>query len=464
MPLIKSISWIRWTIWGQTWQNLTPVDVVKFTAAYATWIKQESLIKHPKIVVGKDARPSWNMIENLAISTLISLGSEVINIWLASTPTTEIAVTEEQAAGGIVITASHNPKERNALKFLNSQGEFLTDEEGKKILDIAQDENFDFVIVDDLGTVTENFIYDEIHIQKILDLKMVDIHAIRQANFTVALDAVNSVGGVVIPKLLHALGVQNIIPLYCEPTWDFPHNPEPLQENLTAISEIIRDQKADLGIVVDPDVDRLALVNEDGTMFGEEYTLVAVADYILSHKVGKTVSNYLSSWALRDITLKHKGAHYQCSVGEVNVVTKMKETKSIIGWEWNGGIIYPALHFGRDALVGIALFLTHLAKSGQKMSQLRASYPGYVISKNKVKLGDGTDPDTIIQLMKQKYESEDIALKIINGIRMEFEDSWVHFRKSNTEPIIRIYAEASTLQQAQELADRVILDIENLSV
>jgi len=461
MPLIKSISWIRWTIWWKVWENLTPIDIVKFTSAYGFRLQKRFQNKNNlKVVVWKDARPSGALIENIVFATLSNLWINVINIGLSATPTVEIAVTEENADWWIIITASHNPIERNALKLLNEKWEFLSARDWKDLLHIIDEENFEYTTIDKLGIITENFIYDEIHIQKILNLKLVDVEAIQKANLTVVVDAVNSVWWVIIPKLLTAFGVKTI-PLYCQPTWKFPHNPEPLPENLTEISKLVVEHKADLWIVVDPDVDRLALVNEDGTMFGEEYTLVTIADYVLQYKKWPTVSNFLSSRALRDVAKKYGMVHRQSSVWEVNVVSKMKEIKSPIGWEWNGWIIYPPLHYGRDSLVGIALFLSHLVKSWRKCSQLRTEYPNYIISKNKVSLPLDINPDDILQKMQKKYESAHIDIQILDGIRIEFEDSRVHFRKSNTEPIIRIYAEAKTHEQAENIAQKVISEIKS---
>ncbi len=459
MTLIKSISGIRGTIGGHVGEGLSPLDVVKFASAYGQWAKQRHQGKI-KVVVGRDARISGDMVKNLVIGSLQGLGIDVINIGLATTPTTEIAVTEEKAHGGIILTASHNPKQWNALKLLNEKGEFLTAADGAEVLQIAEDESFTFTEVDDLGQVSELDTYTDLHIEHVLNLRMVDTEAIKKANFTVAIDCVNSVGGIAIPKLLKALGVNNTIELYCEPNGHFPHNPEPLPENLTEISKVIKDKKADVGFVVDPDVDRLAIVNEDGSMFGEEYTLVAVADYLLSEQVGNTVSNLSSSRALADVTRSFGGDYQPAAVGEVNVVAKMKETKALIGGEGNGGVIYPESHYGRDALVGIGLFLTHLAKSGMKCSELRAKYPEYHISKNKIELTPGIDVDGILKSIEEKYQSEDI--NTIDGLKIDFPDKWVQLRKSNTEPIIRIYAEAQSMAAADELAQAIINDIKAL--
>ncbi len=459
MTLIKSISGIRGTIGGQSGDGLSPLDVVKFASAYGQWAKQRHKGKI-KVVVGRDARISGDMVKNLVIGSLQGLGIDVINIGLATTPTTEIAVTEEQAHGGIILTASHNPKQWNALKLLNEKGEFLTAADGAEVLQIAEDESFIFAEVDDLGHVTELDTYTDLHVQHVLDLRMVDVEVIRKANFTVAIDCVNSVGGIAIPKLLKALGINNTIELYCEPNGHFPHNPEPLPENLTEISKLIKEKKADVGFVVDPDVDRLAIVNEDGSMFGEEYTLVAIADYLLSEKVGNTVSNLSSSRALADVTRSFGGEYQPAAVGEVNVVAKMKETNAVIGGEGNGGVIYPESHYGRDALVGIGLFLTHLAKSGMKCSELRAKYPEYHISKNKIELTPEIDVDGILKSIEEKYKNEDI--NTIDGLKIDFPDKWVQLRKSNTEPIIRIYAEGQSMTAADELAQTIINDIKAL--
>lgn len=450
MALIKSISGIRGTIGGKVGDGLNPLDIVKFTAAYATFIRQASAVKTNKIVVGRDARISGEMVSYTVIGTLLGMGFDVVNIGLATTPTTELAVTMEKACGGIILTASHNPKQWNALKLLNERGEFLNAAEGQQVLRIAADEAFTFAGVDDLGKVTEDFSYTRRHIEQVLALELVDTEAIRKAGFRVAVDCVNSVGGIAIPELLEALGVKQIEKLNCTPDGHFPHNPEPLPEHLTEIASLMKSGKADVGFVVDPDVDRLAIVCENGEMFGEEYTLVAVADYVLQHTPGHTVSNLSSSRALRDITRTYGQQYNAAAVGEVNVVAKMKETGAVIGGEGNGGVIYPASHYGRDALVGIALFLTHLAKSGKKVSELRAGYPAYAIAKQRVELTPGLDVDALLNAVKEKYAAYEI--NDIDGVKIDFPDKWVHLRKSNTEPIIRIYAEASTRSLAEETA------------
>ncbi len=459
MTLIKSISGIRGTIGGKPGEGLSPLDVVKFTASYATWAKENTGKEKITIVVGRDARISGEMVSSLVVSTLSGMGCNVVNIGLASTPTTEIAVTEENADGGIILTASHNPKQWNALKLLNSAGEFLNAEEGARILEVAETEDFNFAEVDDLGKVCEKD-YTNIHIQHVLNLNLVDVEAIKNANFSVAIDAVNSVGGIAMPALFKALLIKNIVEINCEATGQFAHTPEPLPENLIETSEIIRKSKVDVGFVVDPDVDRLAIINEDGSMFNEEYTLVAVADYVLSQTPGNTVSNLSSSRALRVITEKHGQSYSAAAVGEVNVVAKMRETNAIIGGEGNGGIIYPASHSGRDALVGAALFLTQLAKSGMKCSELRKTYPNYFISKNKIQLTPEIDVDGILVKMKEKYVNEQVT--DIDGVKVDFDDSWVHLRKSNTEPIIRIYAEANSMKNADALAQQMIDEIKEL--
>ena len=453
MALIKSISGIRGTIGGYPGEGLSPLDVVKFTAAYAAFIKANTTRETNVIVVGRDARLSGGMVNDLVSSTLRGMGFDVVNIGLASTPTTEVAVAGMKACGGIIITASHNPKQWNALKLLNENGEFLNDEQGKEVLRIAEAEAFEFVGVDGLGTELRDETWNMRHIEQVLALKLVDREAIANANFTVAVDAVNSVGGIVIPQLLHALGVKNVIELNCEANGKFAHTPEPIPQNLTQISDLMKEGKADVGFVVDPDVDRLAIVMENGDMFVEEYTLVAVADYILAHTPGATVSNLSSSRALGDVP-RARGCSYQASaVGEVNVVAKMKETGAVIGGEGNGGVIYPEAHYGRDALVGVALFLTLLAKSGKKVSELKKTYPPYEIAKNKVELTPEIDVDAILNKMKEIYADEKIT--DIDGVKIDFEDSWVHLRKSNTEPIIRIYAEASTMEDAERLGENV---------
>lgn len=453
MSLIKSISGIRGTIGSRPGEGLSPLDIVKFTAAYATFIRKNTTKTSNTIVVGRDARLSGMMVNNIVVGTLMSMGFDVVNIGLATTPTTEIAVVEEGACGGIILTASHNPKQWNALKLLNELGEFLNDAQGKEVLRIAEAEEYEFAEVDNLGHEFTNNTYTRRHIEKVLALDLVDVDAIKKANFTVAVDAVNSVGGIVIPQLLRALGVKNVIELNCEPNGKFAHTPEPIPENLTGISNLLKGGVADVGFVVDPDVDRLAIVMENGEMFVEEYTLVAVADYILSKTPGATVSNLSSSRALRDVTVAHGCSYSASAVGEVNVVTKMKETGAVIGGEGNGGVIYPAAHYGRDALVGVALFLTLLAKSGKKVSELKKQYPAYAIAKNKVELTPEVNVDAILKAIKTKYASEKIT--DIDGVKIDFKDSWVHLRKSNTEPIIRIYSEAKTLEEAQALGESI---------
>ena len=453
MTLIKSISGIRGTIGGAPSEGLSPVDIVKFTAAYATFIKSNSPVGSNVIVVGRDARISGEMVSGIVVATLTAMGFDVVNIGLASTPTTEIAVTGEKADGGIIITASHNPTQWNALKLLNHRGEFLNDAEGKQVLKIAEDDAFSFAEVYGLGREYKNETYNRRHIEEVLALDLVDRDAIAKANFTVAVDAVNSVGGIVIPQLLKALGVENVIELNCEANGHFAHTPEPIPENLTQISELMKQGKADVGIVVDPDVDRLALVMENGEMFVEEYTLVAVADYVLSQTPGSTVSNLSSSRALRDVTERHGCTYTASAVGEVNVTTEMKRTGAVIGGEGNGGVIYPAAHYGRDALVGVALFLTLLAKSGKKMTELKATYPAYAIAKNKIQLTPEIDVDAILNEIKRVYASERIT--DIDGVKIDFKNGWVHLRKSNTEPIIRIYSEAPTMAEADDMADDI---------
>jgi phosphomannomutase len=453
MSLIKSISGIRGTIGGKVGEGLSPVDVVKFTAAYATLIRKTSTRNTNRIVVGRDARLSGKMVDSLVVATLCSMGFDVVNIGLASTPTTEVAVVGEQACGGIILTASHNPTQWNALKLLNEKGEFLNDAEGKEVLRIAEAEEFEFVDVMSLGHEMVNTTWNARHIQQVLDLDLVDTDAIAKANFTVAVDAVNSVGGVIIPQLLRALGVKNIVELNCEANGKFAHTPEPIPENLTQIAGLMAEGRCDVGFVVDPDVDRLAIVMENGEMFVEEYTLVAVADYVLRHTPGSTVSNLSSSRALRDVTEAAGCTYTPAAVGEVNVVTKMKETGAVIGGEGNGGVIYPAAHYGRDALVGVALFLTLLAKSGKKVTELKAGYPAYAIAKNKVQLTPEINVDAILEAMKERYKSEKIT--DIDGVKIDFPESWVHLRKSNTEPIIRIYAEAHTMEEADALANDI---------
>ena len=459
MTLIKSISGIRGTIGGKPGEGLSPLDVVKYTAAYAEWAKQQHPGQSITIVVGRDARISGPMVQSLVVATLSGMGCMVVDLGMATTPTTEIAVKEENAQGGIILTASHNPKQWNALKLLNCDGEFLNAAEGALVLEIADNELYQFAEVDDLGEVFSKD-YMDIHIQQVLDLELVDLKAIRNAEFTVAIDAVNSVGGIVIPSLLKALGVKEIVEINCEATGNFAHTPEPLPENLVETAEIIRDNSVDVGFVVDPDVDRLAIISEDGSMFNEEYTLVSVADYVLSQTPGNTVSNLSSSRALRDITEKHGGTYSAAAVGEVNVVAKMKATNAVIGGEGNGGVIYTASHYGRDSLVGIALFLSLLAKSGLKCSELRKTYPDYFISKNKIELTPEIDVDGILVKMKEKYQHKQVI--DIDGVKIDFADRWVHLRKSNTEAIIRIYAEAPTMDEADQLAKTIIQDIRSL--
>ncbi len=459
MTLIKSISGIRGTIGATPGDNLTPIDIVKFTTAYARFMSEKNGGKRLCIVVGRDARISGTMVEKIIEGTLLGCGVDVINVGLCTTPGTEMAVITYQADGGIIITASHNPKQWNALKLLNEKGEFLNDAEGKRVLALAEDDNFQFPDVDHLGKVILSEDFNDTHIAQVLALPLVDVEAVRARKFKVVVDAVNSIGGVVIPKLLRELGCE-VVELNCEPTGEFAHNPEPLPQNLTEISEVIVRGGADLGIVVDPDVDRLAFVNEDGTMFVEEYTLVAVADYILSKQVGNTVSNLSSSRALRDVTEAHGGSYTASAVGEVNVVAKMKETGAIIGGEGNGGVIYPELHYGRDALVGSALFLTYLAKKNMTMTALRATYPAYFASKNKIELTPAIDVDKVLLEMKARYASENV--NDIDGVKIDFAQSWVHLRKSNTEPIIRIYTEAKSPAEADELAQKFIQEIKEI--
>ncbi|MDE6306413.1 MAG: phosphoglucosamine mutase [Muribaculaceae bacterium] len=453
MSLIKSISGIRGTIGGCPGDGLSPLDVVKFTAAYAALIQKSVPDGNRTIVVGRDARISGPMVERLVVGTLLGMGFDVVNIGMASTPTTELAVVGEKAAGGIILTASHNPKQWNALKLLNHRGEFLNDAEGKEVLRIAEAEEYVFAGVDDLGTEYINNTYNRRHIDSVLALDLVDTEAIKAAGFTVAVDAVNSVGGVVIPQLLRALGVENVIELNCEANGHFAHTPEPIPENLSQIADLMKQGRADVGFVVDPDVDRLAIVMENGEMFVEEYTLVAIADYVLSQTPGATVSNLSSSRALRDVTRRHGCNYTAAAVGEVNVVTEMKRTGAVIGGEGNGGVIYPSSHYGRDALVGVALFLTLLAKSGKKVSELKKTYPAYAIAKNKIELTPDIDVDAILEAVKTKYASETIT--DIDGVKIDFPESWVHLRKSNTEPIIRIYSEAATMAEADELAAQI---------
>jgi phosphomannomutase len=460
MTLIKSISGIRGTIGGKPGDGLSPLDIVKFTTGYAAWVKKQHPTTRCRVVLGRDARISGEMVNQIVAGTLSGMGIDVINLGLATTPTVEIAVTREKAQGGIILTASHNPKQWNALKLLNEHGEFLSDKDGREVLEIAEKGETIYAGVDDLGKVIVAPDYNAIHVQDVLSLDLVDVEAIRAAGFRVAIDCVNSVGGIILPSLLKALGVKDVIELYCTPDGQFPHNPEPLPEHLTEISKVVRDNKAHLGFVVDPDVDRLAIVCEDGSMFGEEYTLVAVADHVLKHKPGNTVSNLSSTRALSDVTRARGGEYFASAVGEVNVVTAMKANNSVIGGEGNGGVIYPPAHYGRDALVGIALFLTHLAKSGQTCSGLKASYPSYHISKNKLQLQEGTDVDGILITMKRKYK--DAQVNDVDGLKIDFEEGWVHLRKSNTEPIIRVYSEAANSAKAEEMASTVIQEIQEL--
>ena len=456
MTLIKSISGIRGTIGGPQGENLTPIDIVKFTTAYVRFMSEKNEGKRLKIVLGRDARLSGRMVEDIIEGTLLGCGADVISVGLCTTPGVEMAVITNKADGGIIITASHNPKQWNALKLLNERGEFLNDAEGKRVLALADDEAFEFPEIDSIGKVLSREDFNPTHIQQVLALPLVDVEAVKARRFKVVVDAVNSIGGVVIPALLEELGCE-VVKLNCEPTGEFAHNPEPLPEHLTEISEVIRREKADLGVVVDPDVDRLALVSENGTMFGEEYTLVAVSDYILSQGVGNTVSNLSSSRALRDVTVAHGGEYNASAVGEVNVVAKMKETGAVIGGEGNGGVIYPALHYGRDALVGVALFLTHLVKKGCLMTELRAQYPAYYASKNKIQLTPAIDVDKVLVEMKSRYANENV--NDIDGVKIDFAENWVHLRKSNTEPIIRIYTEAKSAAEADALAQKFIAEI-----
>jgi len=459
MSLIKSISGIRGTIGGKVDDNLTPIDAVKFAAAYGSWLKGQSGKEHVKVVIGRDARISGEMIQNLVQYTLIGLGIDVVNIGLSTTPTVEVAVPLEKADGGIILTASHNPKEWNALKLLNDKGEFVSDQDGKAILKIAQENDFSFATVDHLGKLAHDDRYINLHIEKVLALSLVTPEAIQKKKFRVVVDAVNSSGGIAIPSLLERLGVE-VVKLYCEPNGHFPHNPEPLKEHLGDICKRVVEEKADFGIVVDPDVDRLAFITDQGEMFGEEYTLVACADYVLSKAKGNVVSNLSSSRALRDIAQKHGVSYSAAAVGEVNVVTEMKRVEAIIGGEGNGGIIYPELHYGRDALVGVALFLSLLAERGGSVQQLRESYPAYFMSKNKIQLTEQINPDQILKGMEQKYAHEQTTT--IDGLKIDFADSWVHLRKSNTEPIIRIYTEAKSQKEADALAHRFIEEMQAL--
>jgi phosphomannomutase len=457
LTLIKSISGIRGTIGGAAGDGLTPEDIVEITAAYAQWVKQNSE-KHI-VVVGRDARISGEMVKNIVIGTLVACGVDVIDVDLSTTPTVEIAVTEENAGGGIIITASHNPRHWNALKLLNEKGEFISAEDGLKILDIAREKSYEYEKTENLGTITQKPEYIDLHIQKILELPLVDAKAVKAKKFNIVIDCVNSTGGLAVPRLLYALGVAKVHELYTLPDGKFAHNPEPLPENLNALSNEVKFHKSDLGIAVDPDVDRLALVSEDGNFFGEEYTLVAVADYVLQNSKGDTVSNLSSSRALTDITEKAGQQHFASAVGEVHVVKKMKEVNAVIGGEGNGGVIYPELHYGRDALVGIALFLTMLAKSGKSCSQLRSTYPNYYISKNKIQLDEKMDLDKVLEKVQKKYKNFPINTE--DGIRIDFDKDWIHLRRSNTEPIIRIYSESQNQTTAENLAEKMILDIKN---
>ncbi|MFS4456995.1 phosphoglucosamine mutase [Maribacter sp. 2304DJ31-5] len=460
MTLIKSISGIRGTIGGKPGDNLTPIDAVKFAASYGIWLKDYSQKDKLKVVIGRDARLSGEMIQNLVVSTLTGLGIDVIDLDLSTTPTVEIAVPLENADGGIILTASHNPKQWNALKLLNEKGEFLDAAQGAKILAIAEKEDFDFCEVDDLGNITRNDSYIDVHIDEVLKLSLVDADTIRKAKFKVVVDGVNSTGGIAIPRLLKELGVE-VVELYCDPTGHFPHNPEPLKQHLTDICKLVVSEKADFGIVVDPDVDRLAFISNDGEMFGEEYTLVACADYVLGKTKGNTVSNLSSSRALRDITQKHGGTYEAAAVGEVNVVAKMKAKNAIIGGEGNGGIIYPESHYGRDSLVGTALFLMLMSERGGTVAELRAGYPSYFMSKKKIELTPGLDVDGILTAMAHKYGDEEIST--IDGVKIDFPENWVHLRKSNTEPIIRIYTEAKSQTEADDLADKIIAEIKEVA-
>ena len=462
MTLIKSISGIRGTIGGAVGENLTPIDAVKFASAYGTFILNRNIEKGKiKIILGRDARISGKMVSNLVANTLIGLGIDVVDLGLSTTPTVEIAVPMEKADGGIILTASHNPKEWNALKLLNEKGEFLNAEEGKQILKLVEKEDFNFAKVDDLGSYRTHTKYIEKHIKQVLKLDLVDVKAIKKAKFKVVVDGVNSTGGIAIPALLKELGVK-CVKLYCKPNGEFPHNPEPLKEHLTDISELVVKKKADLGIVVDPDVDRLAFINEDGSMFGEEYTLVACADYVLGRLGGgNTVSNLSSSRALRDITVKYGGTYTASAVGEVNVVSAMKKTDAVIGGEGNGGIIYPDSHYGRDSLVGVVLFLSHLANKKMSCKELRSSYPNYFMSKNKIQLTPQINVDEILETMASNYKDEEVS--ITDGVKIDFANEWVHLRKSNTEPIIRIYTESNSQENADSLAERFIEEIEKMS-
>ncbi len=459
MTLIKSISGIRGTIGGRIGENLTPLDIVKFSTAYAQWVKNQKQTENYKVVIGRDARISGSMVQQLVMNTLVGMGIDVVDLGLSTTPTVEVAVSMEKADGGIILTASHNPKQWNALKLLNHKGEFLNAKDGEEILQLSENTTIEYAEIDDLGKIVQKDDYIEKHIDEILKLKWVDIEKIKSANFKVVVDGVNSTGGIAIPQLLKELGVE-VVELYCEPNGHFPHDPEPLEKNLKDLFAKVIETKADLGIVVDPDVDRLAFVDEKGKMFGEEYTLVSVADYLLGKQKGNTVSNLSSSRALRDITEKHGGKYQASAVGEVNVVELMKKTNALIGGEGNGGIIFPELHYGRDSLVGTALFLTHLAEKGKTVSELREEYPSYYMSKSKIELTPEMEVDEILEKMQEKYASEDIST--VDGVKIDFPENWVHLRKSNTEPIIRIYTEAKSQQAADDLANRFIEEMKAL--
>ncbi|TXE17535.1 phosphoglucosamine mutase [Psychroflexus gondwanensis] len=460
MTLIKSISGIRGTIGGKVGENLTPLDIVKFSAAYGKWIKTQRRKDNYKVVVGRDARISGKMVQSLVMQTLSGMGIHVVDLELSTTPTVAVAVTMEHADGGIILTASHNPKQWNALKLLNKDGEFLNAVEGEQILKFVKEEDFDFAEVDDLGKISFHNAYIDLHIEEVLNLNLVEVDRIKDSKFKVVVDAVNSSGGISIPPLLEMLGVE-VVKLYCEPTGEFPHNPEPLAKNLQDLSKLVKEEHADLGIAVDPDVDRLALVDEKGEMFGEEYTLVSVADYVLSRKKGVTVSNLSSSRALRDVTEKHGCEYFASAVGEVNVVAKMKEVNAVIGGEGNGGVIYPELHYGRDSLVGVALFLSLLAEREIKVSELRQTYTSYFMAKEKIELTPDLDVDKLLEAIAKTYQNEDITT--IDGVKIDFKENWVHLRKSNTEPIIRIYTEAKSQNEADNLAQRFISELRELS-
>jgi phosphomannomutase len=461
MTLIKSISGIRGTIGGPPGDGLTPIDIVRFTSAFAMFIKTESGKKKIRIVLGRDSRTSGEMVNQLVAGSLMGMGADVICLGLASTPTVEMAVIAEHADGGIILTASHNPGQWNALKLLNAKGEFLSAADGENLLALVSEGKINYSEIDHIGIFSDGHNYNHFHLEKILQLPILNRKAIEKASFKIAVDCVNSVGGIIVPELLEALGVKDVVQLYCEPTGLFPHNPEPLPENLGDLAVAVRQQRCHVGIAVDPDVDRLAFVNEDGSMFGEEYTLVAVSDYVLKNKKGNTVSNLSSTRALKDVTERYGGSYFAAAVGEVNVVELMKQCNAVIGGEGNGGIIYPPLHYGRDALVGIALFLSHLAECGISSSELRKKYPDYHMSKNKIQLKDGVDPDVVLAKMKKKYSH--LPVNNIDGLRIDFEKEWVHMRKSNTEPIIRIYSESSTAQSASALASRFMEEINAIS-